>query len=360
MKMLGLLLGATLGILLMAALYDELRDILEMGVGVKDTLLYFATRMPSYLSVVLPLSLLLSLLAVLSRLHRNNEITAIRAAGLNIFSTTRALWLAGIFFCGVSLLLNAKVIPWSVETSRNMFDGFKFRAEAAKQGGSTKELGLVFSVTFDNRRQNRMWFINRYSRYEQKAYGVSVSELDSRRRERTRILAREAEFDHVENAWRFVEGREVWFDPEVGEVMRTVAFDKKIMPHYNEDPSLMLLLRPKPQDLSFNELERITNYFAAENDPKVTRYEMRYFSVLFETMGPLIIIAIAIPFAISGVRVSPAVGVSKSIGLFILYYFLSVTAKLLNGLDYLEPMWAALMPNLSMIGLAAYFFGRMR
>ncbi len=360
LKMLVLLLAATMGMLLMFALYDELHDLIQAGVGLADIMRYYATLMPSYLSVVLPLSMLLSLLFVLGKLHRNNELTAIRAAGLNIFATTRSLWLAGAVFCGVSFLLNAKVVPWSVETSRSLRDGFEFKAEARQAGTDADQLGLVSSVTFDNQRQNRMWFINRFSRYTQKAYGVTVSELDGRRREKTRLEARQGEYDAARHAWVFHDGRETWFDVELGEIMRTVTFAEKVVPHFNEDPALMLLIDRKPGDLSINELARITDYFSSENNPKVVRYEVRYYSVLCDTIGPLIIIAMAIPFAVSGVRVSPAVGVSKSIGLFVLYYFLTTLATICGSRGYLEPMWAAIMPNLAMTGLAAYFFGRMR
>ncbi len=356
--MLGLLLAATMGLLLMTALYDNLRDLIQTDVGAGDILLYYAALMPSYLSVVLPLSMLLSLLFVLSKLHRNNELTAVRAAGLNIFATTRALWLAGVVLCGVSLLLNAKVVPWSVETARSLLDSFQFQAEARQTRGEM--LGMVTSVAFDNQPQNRMWFINRYSRFAHKAYGVTVSELDPQRREKTRLMAREGAYDPVHHAWTFHDGREIWFDPELGEVMRTVAFAEKTVPYFGEDPTLMLLIDRKPGDLSFNELQRITDYFSAENNPKYIRYEVRYYGLLADTLGPLIIIAIAIPFAVSGVRVSPAVGVSKSIGLFFAYYILNIVATVLGGKGYLEPVWAALMPNLAMIGLAAYFFGRMR
>lgn len=358
LKMLGLLLAATMGLLLMTALYDNLRDLIQVGAGAEDILLYYATLMPSHLTVVLPLSMLLSLLFVLGKLHRNNELTAIRAAGLNIFSTTRALWLAGIVLCGVSLLLNARVVPWSVETSRGLMESFEFRAEAKQADG--RSLGLVSSVAFDNRPQNRMWFINRYSRYSGKAFGVTVSELDGRRREKTRLVAREATYDAARRAWTFHDGRELWFDPELGELMRSVTFAEKTVPHLNEDPALMLLIDREPQDLSFNELGRITDHFHAEQSPKVVRYEVRYYTVLFSTLGPLIVIAIAVPFAVSGVRVSPAVGVSKSIGLFFIYYLLSSVATLLGGKGYIEPIWAAAMPNLAMIGLAAWFFGRLR
>jgi LPS export ABC transporter permease LptG len=358
LKMLGLLLAATLGLLLMAALYDNFRDLIQLGVGAGDILRYFATLMPSYLSVVLPLSLLLSLLFVLGKLHRNNELTAVRAAGLNIFATTRALWLAAVGFCGVSLLLNARVVPWSVEAARGLLEGFELRAEARTLPGGA--LGAISAVTFDNRRDHRLWFINRYSRFTGTAHGVTVSQMDAQRRELTRITAREGAYDAARGHWTFRDGREATYDAELGELVRPRAFATLAAPQLTEDPTLMLLIDRKPQDLSFNELRRITEYFAHENNPKVLRYQVRYYSLLCDTLGPLIILAIAIPFAVSGQRVSPAVGVSKSIGLFFLYYVLTSSATVLGSRGYLEPMWAALMPNLAMTGLAAWFFGRMR
>jgi LPS export ABC transporter permease LptG len=358
LKMLGLLLAATIGLLLITALSSDLRDVIELGAGAGDIVLYFATLMPSYLTLVLPLSMLLSLLFVLGKLHRNNELTAIRAAGLNIFATTRSLWFAGLFFCGVSLLLNSSVVPWSVETSSSLMDSFEFRAEAKRTEGDT--LGLISSVAFDNRPQNRMWFMNRYSRYSGKAFGVTVSELDPQRREKTRLMAREATYDPGRRAWTFFDGREQWFDPELGELMRSVTFAEKTVPHFSEDPDLMLLIDRKPSDLSVNQLRRITDYFHAEQSPKVLRYEVRYYTVMFSTLGPLIVIAIAVPFAVSGVRVSPAVGVSKSIGLFFIYYILNSLGAILGGKGFIEPVWAAAMPNLAMIGIAAWFFGRLR
>jgi lipopolysaccharide export system permease protein len=357
LKMLGLLLAATMGLLLLAALYDDFRDLMELRVGFADAALYFGTLTPSFLPVVLPLSMLLSLLFVLGKLHRNNELLAVRAAGLNIFATTRSLWLAGIVLCGVTLLLNGGVVPWSVERSRGLREGFEFRHEAERAPGGT--VGLVSGVAFDNRRENRMWFINRYSRHSRTAYGITVSVLDARRRETTRIMAREGSYDAA-RGWTFRDGREMQFDPGAGELVGTRAFAVKTEPGFNEDPTLMLLIDRKPQDLSFYELRRITEFFAQENNPKVLRYQVRYYSVLCETIGPLIILAIAIPFAMSGLRVSPAVGVSKSIGLFLLYYLLTTLATMFGGRGIMDPMWAALMPNLAMTGLAAWLFGRMR
>ena len=356
--MLALLLAATMGVLMMTALYDNFRELVQVGTGAGDILLYYSTLMPSYLSIVLPLSMLLSLLFVLTKLHRNNELMAVRAAGLNIFATTRALWVAGLVLCGVSLLLNAHVVPWSVEASRRLLEGFEYRAEAKAAPGGM--LGVISSVAFDNQRQSRMWFINRYSRFSETAYGVTVSEMDRSRHEKTRIMAREGRYDAIRRTWTFRDGREMWFDVEQGELQRSTPFQEKTVPHFTEDPQLMLLIDRRPVDLSFTELGRIVDFFSAEDNPKVTRYEVRYYGLLADTLGPLIILAIAIPFAASGVRVSPAVGVSKSIGLFFVYYILNNLATLAGGQGYLNPVWAAIMPNMAMIGLAAYLFGRMR
>ncbi len=359
LKILGLVLCATMGLLLMQAMYEDFRDLLEDGASLKEVVVYFAVKLPSYLSIVLPLSLLISLLYVLGQMHRGNEIIALRAAGTGVFRITRVLWFAGILLCGLTWYLNASVIPWSVETSRALLQTVQFRAES----GVTREadrVGASTGVAFDNQRQDRMWFFNRYSRFTGRGYGVTVSEMDGERREKTRIHAREASYDVVGGHWVFRDGRETWLEPETGEVMRTVAFIEKAVPYYREDPALMLVFDLKPSDLSFFELGRIIDYFTLDENPRVTVYAVRYFGLLAEMLGPLIIMTIAIPFALTGVRVNPAVGVSKSIGLFLLYFVLVKACTALGGREVLPPLWAALVPNLAMFGLGVGFFARMR
>jgi len=355
---LGLVLGATVGMLLMQSMYDDLEDLLEVGAGTVDIVFYYAVRLPSFLSVVLNLSLLLSLLFTLGRLHRNLEIAAMRAAGLSLWRITRVIWVSGALLCGLTWYLNGTVIPWSVEASRDVLQDLRIRGQGTVERVDRVE--AVEGVAFDNRPERRMWFMNRYSRYTSRGYGVTVTELDADRRERTRLQAREAWFDEERKGWIFREGRETWIDPTSGEVQRSVAFAEKYMGHYREDPALMLVFDQRPQDLSFFELERIIAFYQAEDDPKVQRYAVRYYSVLAETLGPLIIMAIAIPFAVAGVRVNPAVGVSKSIGLFLVYFVLFKASSALGARGTFDPLWAALTPNLSMLALGITLMLRVR
>jgi len=66
-----------------------------------------------------------------------------------------------------------------------------------------------------------------------------------------------------------------------------------------------------------------------------------------------------VPFAVSGLRVNPAVGASKSIGLFLLYYALANLGGSLAG-SILTPELAAWLPSLGMAGLAVWLFARLR
>ena len=75
----------------------------------------------------------------------------------------------------------------------------------------------------------------------------------------------------------------------------------------------MLLIDRRASRLSFHELGQLVDHLAREGSPKLPAYAVRYYGLLADVVGPLIVIAIAIPFAVSGVRVNPAVGVSGRI-----------------------------------------------
>ncbi|MFT3867949.1 MAG: LptF/LptG family permease [Nibricoccus sp.] len=354
---LALVMGATLGLLLMQAMYEDFGDLRDRGASAMELVIYFAIKVPGYFGTILPLTLLVSLLYSLGQLHRNNEITAMRAAGVGVFRITRSIWFAGFVFCGLVYALNSTIVPWSVDESRRMFEQIQFRSDA--KVAAAANVGLTGVITFDNQKQRRMWCMNRFSKYEQRGFGVSVSELDDKHREKTRIRAKTA-LHQEHGGWTFYDGRETWLDPETGELTRTVAFQEKKMPHYSEDPELMMVFDRKPSDLSFYDLRRIIEYFKIEDNPKATAYAVRYFGLLAETLSPLIVLALAIPFAMTGVRVNPAVGVSKSIGLFVVYFILMKTADALGTRLVIEPQTAALLPSVVMLTAGGFFFLRMR
>ena len=264
----------------------------------------------------------------------------------------------GVLLCGVTWYFNATVIPWSVEESRSIRENLEFRKEA--KGQALDRIGMLTGVTFNNQPEGRMWYFNRYSQFTHRGYGLTLVQIDKKRHELFRLLAAEAWYDAAKKSWVFYNGREIWMDPATDEVIRTDGFKEKVEKDFTEEPSLMLIFDVAPQDLSFTELRRIIDYFAIGNNPKATPYQVRYYSVLADTLGPLIIMALAIPFAVAGVRVNPVVGVSKSLGLFLLYFVLVKACTALGSRDIMPALWAALLPIVTMLLVGLGFFSKVR
>jgi lipopolysaccharide export system permease protein len=81
---------------------------------------------------------------------------------------------------------------------------------------------------------------------------------------------------------------------------------------------------------------------------------------LAATFGCLISAGLAVPFAVTGVRVNPAVGVSKALGLFAFYWIIDRVCKLLGEQQAVDPWVAAWLPIAVMAVLASWLMWRER
>lgn len=349
--------GGTFGLLMLEDMFGGVRRLLQFGASFGQISFYYAILAPSLLKMVLPISILISLLYSLGRLHRNNEFTAMRSAGIGMVRMTRWIWVVGVMLSGLLFFLQGGVIPWSVEQSRILWNNLQYSHQAEESGN--EEVGLVYGLAFDNRRDNRLWFLNRFSGYSYRAYGLTMSQMDTSRREVRRIMATEGYYDEVDSTWVFINGREISFDPETGDIVRSIAFDEETLPGARDDPRLMLLLSQDAEDLSFFELRWALDTLSPKENPKLLSHAVYYHQILAETMRCLIMVSLAIPFAMTGVRTNPAVGVSKSLGLFLGYYLLTVVSTTMAERGVVEPLLAAWFPNIVMLVVALWLMRKL-
>jgi lipopolysaccharide export system permease protein len=354
LKIFVLALAATLGILLLERLYDDLPDFINWGATTWEVVKYFGLYTPSFLPTIIPISLLISLLFSLGNLHRNNEVVAMRSAGMNLWRITRSLWFAGLVLSALLLYLNARLVPWSIEQSRVLKDNLHFAAD--EQHLEKRFIGNIPLLCFDNQVEGRLWFMNNFSEYSYEGFGINVYQHDAYGRETGRITAREGYYDDADNNWVFLDGRELKIDPASGEVYHSKTFDKRAYTDFTEDPVLMKTLSKKPQDLSYFELQMILEKIPVETNPKMKSYEIRMINILASPFRCLVVVGIAIPFAVAGVRTNPLVGVSKSVGLFVLYYLVSSVCRLLGEQELLPLMISAWLPLVLMLGLSFHLF----
>ncbi len=357
-KIFILVLGAMFGLQFIMEIQDSFTDLLGLDAPFGKIFYHYIVLSPGFLIFSLPAAILVSILYALGLLHRNNELIAFRASGMSVFTVTRSVWMAGLVLSICLWYLNASLIPWSDQEARRTLEQMEWEHQA--QSVADEEVGLVYSVVFDNRKQNRMWFMNRFSEFTQTGYGISVSILDEQRRETRRVSAAEGFYNRFEKKWTMKNGRDSSYAAEDGELIRTLPFEELVLLELTEDPELMLLFGERPDDLSFLEVKRITDNFTKEENPKVLAYQVRLHTLLASAASCLIVTGLAIPFAISGIRVNPAVGVSKSIGLFFLFYIMINILKSLAQQEYMAPVLAAWTPNVTMIILAYVLLRRVK
>ncbi|MGC6425184.1 MAG: LptF/LptG family permease [Lentimonas sp.] len=354
-----LTLGVILGILILQNMYDRLPDLLDYDASIQQVFFFFLLALPAYLPAIIPITFLVSLLFSLGTLHRNNEIVAMRSTGTSLWRISRSLWVAGLALSLVLLYLTASVVPKSVEQSRSFIENLKFAAADSTETEST--VGLLYNLGFDNRHDGRLWFMNRFNERAWLGSGVNVHIRNQENgQEISRISAREAYFDNTRGYWVFVDGRELLFDTDSGDILRVLSFEEKIFENFNEDPDLMLALHKKPNELSLFELQRIIAAVAPEDNPRVHAYLVRYYSLLAVPFSCLVVVGIAVPFAVSGVRAGPMVGISKSIGFFAVFYVLVTVTSILGERQIISALLAAWVPNIIMLGLAAQLFRKAR
>ncbi len=350
LKVFSIAVFVTLGILIMHDMYSDLGDLINYGATAYEIAYYYALLTPSFIPVILPISLLLSLIFVLGALHRNNEITAMRAAGLNVFSITRSLWVAGVLLSLGLFWLTAHVVPYSVEKSRLMMDTLHMQSEMDKSDGDLSNIGKVSLMCFANRKDRRLWIMNSFSMATNKANGIFVSCFDENGAETTRIMAREAVYDDVDACWFFSDGQELSYNPETSRAVRSVTFDKKYYRDFKEEPAIMHLSMKRVKDLSLFEINELLEASAKEGllssaaKSSVLKYEVRLYNIWLSPLICVIVVAIAIPFSVAGVRTNPMVGVSKTVAMFFTYYIIDNIFSALGGAGYMPPFIAAFAP----------------
>ncbi|MGN0835173.1 MAG: LptF/LptG family permease [Candidatus Spyradosoma sp.] len=362
LKIFLMALCAMAGMLLISSIYNDLQDMIQWEVPTFEVVEFFFMTTVGFLPVVIPVSLLVSLLFILGHFHKNQELTAWRAAGLGIFRITRSLWVAGAALSLLMLFLNATFVPYATERTTQIVQ---------KYDRSGKSGEFIF---YNNVGARRIWLISNFKSSTGEARNVNIYEFDAKSRLKREIAAATGVYDEATGTWTLADGREMeWREPAAGGPPSSQkTFDKlagapadasgnakplRLLTRgeYPENPRLMLLASKPPRDLSLPEIGEILDRSGGNaSEAQLAEYSVYYNSILASPFCCLIVVGIAIPFAVSGVRTNPMVGVSKSIGLFAAYFLLTNIFNAVGSKLWLPPVVAAWAPNVLLFVYAAW------
>jgi lipopolysaccharide export system permease protein len=109
-RIFAFLLTALTFMLVFVGVFQKVR---ELGLGPDQVLLILPFLVPSLLPFIIPATFLLTVCVVYGRMAGDHEITAAKAAGINVFSLLWPAFLLGAAISVCSLLLTDQVIPWA-------------------------------------------------------------------------------------------------------------------------------------------------------------------------------------------------------------------------------------------------------
>src|SRR5207302_9482895 len=92
---------------------DNISTFIDEHISLWLVVRYYATQIPQVLIILLPVSLLLSLLFALGRMSRSNEIVSMLTAGVSLPRVLLPLLGLGLSTLGASLAMNYSLAPHS-------------------------------------------------------------------------------------------------------------------------------------------------------------------------------------------------------------------------------------------------------
>lgn len=353
LKALFLALMLILGILILEDMYKYLKIFLEKGASVGTLLLYYLFVIPNFLHTVLPIAFFISVLFVLNEMQAHNEIVALRATGLTVFKITRSFWYAALVLALSMVFFTSHLLPYSADKVKMIVDSIEYNHQK-KQAAHTDAIGVETFLTFYHAKEHRLWFMSRFSFYTYRGFNVTLSQLDPQGKEQERIEAKEIRFDDFKKEWIFLSGRKWTFNQQSDEPVTFENFKEHCV-SFSETPRLMKSAGKALKNLNLGELELILKTIPEENE-RFLGHRVKYYSILSSPLICFIIVLLAVPFSLKGVRANPMVGISEAAGLFFFYYLLSSFGRLLGTQGTLTPFMAAWVPNLLMLGIGLLFY----
>ena len=176
----------SLGVLTFVMLLGNTVKIADMvinkGVNIFSVSKLFLFMMPYLLTYTLPIAILVAVLLSLGRLSNDNEILAIRASGINMFSLVIPLLIVSLILSLVMVVFNDRVIPYArYATKKTMIEvGVKSPTAALEPG------------VFINAFQKYIVFI--YSIDQNKLNNIRIYEPQGEDKPARTIIAKKGEF----------------------------------------------------------------------------------------------------------------------------------------------------------------------
>lgn len=337
LRALGLGLLAFLVIFIVIDFFEKLGDYIDRGVPVLVVAKLYLLKLPYILILILPIAMLLASLFSLGRLSRDNELTAILAAGVPLRRFLLPLFLLAAAVSVGSYYFNDLVVSRSNVALEDL-QKYEIRQEPRSDRSVRR---LVHKIGSDG----TIYWAEVYYISQQRFENLMLLRYDgSRLREYT--VARHAFWsgDH----WRLLEGHRHLLPAGGGQARAesgSYAFENLDLPELTATPAEFSSEEKKPEAMDYGELREyiLTQTRSGEDADKL--WVDLHVKASFPWAN-LVIVLLGSALSASKRRISMAAGFGLTVGIAFVYLIFLRLGLSLGHNQTLPPLLAAWVGNI--------------
>jgi lipopolysaccharide export system permease protein len=343
-------MGIALAVAAALFIVIDLVQTLDRYLRVRPPLVYivehFVYRLPVALHDALPIVMLVATVFLFLTLTRYHELTALKAAGMSLYRASAPILLLAVVVAIGAGLFQELVLPVLNERGEEV-DRVKIRGQSPRHLQSRSRLWLRSGDT-------RFYRVELLSPVTGELYGMTVLEIDDRFRLISRLDARKAHW--TAQGWDVSDGAFREISPTAG--VTTVPFQHAALEMDESFADFMQIQKPVSA-MSYLELRDYVNRLQAAGF-QVKKYLVDLYSKLSSPLKNLIMVLVAIPFALQSPRGGRLFGVGLAIAIMVAYTVVHYVALAFSRADLLPPLLAAWTANIIFLGLGTSLFLRAR
>jgi len=339
-----LALGVLTFVMILGNLIKIADLVINKGVDIFNVSKLLLFMIPYLLTYTLPIAALTAVLLSLGRLSSDNEIVAIRASGINMFSLILPLLVVGLILSLVLVVFNDRVIPYAhFATRKTIMDiGIKNPTAALEPG--------IFINSFEK----YVLFIYRIDR--NKLTNVRIYEPQGPDKPARTIVAKRGEFIAVPEKnmikLKLMEGTSDEPDPENSSNFYKLNFKTYFMALNLSQAQDKDKIGKKPKDMTIQELRNEIKKIKKEGIdpvPLITEINEKI-SLAFSCF---VLMLFGIPLAIITRRREKSINFGMAFLIVGVYYLMLLGSEALSIQGRLNPRIAMWIPNIILGAIGA-------
>jgi len=317
-------------------IFDRLNIVFKFGAPLSLFILSLGYSFPAWLSMIFPVAGLLAAMFSMGDLARNNEITALRTSGLSILRIAAPIIFSGIILSVFFMFFNNTVL---VNSNKKYTKIWKYKIK--KQAEQPNEGFNIVQIEKD-----KIFSAKTIDGNNEKITGLILLGLDEQLNLSGKTTAKEAIWKN--GFLELSEATESSFNNGNFTVRKFPL--KKIQ--FAKRPSEFINIRKNPDEMSYSEISDLIIRLAKSGIPSHQEQVQKY-SKLAKPVAILIMLLLGIPFAIKVAKTAKIFSFAVSIFIGFLYWG-TLSLFLAMGMNKtISPLFAAWLPNLIFLLVAA-------